>query len=105
MKTNSTQREILLMTGTTYLSREWCGRDENKSQLSPKEMLEEACWNGLIKEIIPELFRKEEENNLYLWQIKSGSSFLELDLAEYPEEKDKYFSIDPYSFLGLQSEN
>ena len=105
MNTNSTQREILLMTGTSYLSKEWCGKDESKSQLSSKEMLEEACWNGLLKDIIPELFRKEEESNLYLWQIKSGSSFLELEFGEYPDEKDKYFSIDPYSFLGLQSEN
>src|SRR4051812_43083474 len=90
MKSNSTQREILLMTGTTYLSKEWCGKDDN-SQLSSKERLEEACWNGLIKEIIPELFRKEaqeEEKELYLWQVKTGSSFLELDLGEYPEEKD-----------------
>jgi len=94
------------MTGTTYLSREWCGKEDNKSPLSSKEMLEEACWNGAIQQIIPELFKKvEEEKTLYLWQIRSGSSFLELDLGEYPEAKDKYFSIDPYSFLGLQSEN
>ena len=105
MNTNSTQREILLMTGTSYLSKEWCGKDENSSKLNPKEMLEEACWNGLLKDIIPELFRNEEENDLYLWQIKSGSSFLELEFGEYPEEKDKYFSIDPYAFLGLMSEN
>lgn len=93
------------MTGTSYLSREWCAKDESSGKLDPKEMLEEACWNGLLKDIIPELFRKEEENDLYLWQIKSGSSFLELEFGDYPEEKDKYFSIDPYAFLGLQCDN
>jgi hypothetical protein len=34
--------------------------------------------------------------------VKEANSFIELDLAEVPGETDKYFSINPYSFLQTQ---
>ena len=42
------------------------------------------------------------EKKLYLWDIKQGNSFIELELGEIPGETDKLASIDPYSFLHLQ---
>ena len=97
-----TQQEILLMTGTSFSSRQWCEKDgaEDKKMLTEKERLEEACWYGLVKEMLPELFRKvEKDKKLFLWQISEGKSFLELDLGEIPLEKDRFYSIDPYAFL------
>jgi hypothetical protein len=35
-----------------------------------------------------------------LWGIKEGDSFVEFDFSELPAETDKYFSLDPYSFLS-----
>lgn len=104
MKTNYIQQEILLMTGTTFSTRQWCEKDPGKqNNLTEKEHLEEACWNGLIQEMIPEIYEQAEGNKkLFLWQIKEGNSFIELELGEVPEVKDKYFSIDPYSFMPLQ---
>jgi hypothetical protein len=65
--------------------------------------LEEACWNGLLKEMLPEVFKEiDADTELYLWQIKDASAFISLELAEFPEEKDKFFSIDPYTFLPVQ---
>lgn len=105
MKTNTTQQEILLITGTTFSSRQCCERDDsgNSRQLSEKEKLEEACWNGLIKEMLPEICEQPgKAKALTLWEVREGASFLELDLSEFPAKKDKYSSIDPYSFLQTQ---
>ena len=104
MKTNYIQQEILLMMGTAFLTRQWCEKDPGKqNNLTEKEQLEEACWNGLMQEMIPEIYEHPDGNKkLFLWQIKEGKSFIELELGEVPEEKDTYFSIDPYSFMHLQ---
>ena len=104
MKTNYIQQEILLMTGTTFSIRQCCEKDPGKqNNPTEKEQLEEACWNGLLQEMVPEIYEQTKGNKkLFLWQIKEGKSFIEIELGELPEEKDKYFSIDPYSFMHLQ---
>jgi hypothetical protein len=105
MKATSTQQEILRMTGTSFANRQAqdkSGNDKSKN-LSQMEKLEEACWNGLLKEMLPEVFKEiDAEKELYLWQIKEASSFIELELAEFPEEKDRYLSLDPYLFMPVQ---
>jgi len=105
MKATSTQQEILLMTGTSFANRQSedkSGNDKSKN-LSQRERLEEACWNGLLKEMLPEVFKEvDKEKELYLWHIKEASSFIELELAEFPEEKDSHLSLDPYVFLPVQ---
>jgi hypothetical protein len=108
MKKISTQQEVLLLTGTNFSSRQWSTKDETPSKkLTDEEKLEEACWNGLLPEMLPEIFADTitPEKKLYLWQIKEGASFLEVEMGEYPEAKDNYFSIDPYSFLACRCSN
>ena len=103
MEQNSTQQEILLLTGTSFSSRQWSEKDgsADKQRLTEKERLEESCWYGLVKEMLPELFRQPDAaHKIFLWQILEGKSFLELDLGETPFEKDRFYSIDPYSFLS-----
>lgn len=104
MEPNSTQQEILLVTGTSFSSREFCQTDGTiYHQLSEKEKLEVACWNGLLPVMLPEIFRQFSVNKkLYLWEIREASSFIELELGEQYMEFEKYFSIDPYSFLPIQ---
>jgi hypothetical protein len=103
MKTNFTQQEILLITGTSFSSRQLCEKNEqDKTQFTEKEQLEEACWNGLLEEMLPEIYGKTDAGKkLYLWQIRKGLSFLEIELGELPGNKEKYFSIDPYTFLPM----
>ncbi len=104
MKTNSTQQEILLITGTSFSSREFCETTDgiNYNHLTEKERLELACWNGLLPEILPEIFEQHSLKKLYLWEIREASSFIELELGEIHLELEKEFSIDPYSFLPMQ---
>ena len=92
------------MTGTTFSIREWCEKDTtNQKNFTEKEQLENACWNGLLQNLLSEIFVKtEEDKNLSLMEIREGLSFIELDLGASQEEMDKYFSIDPYSFIHLR---
>ena len=105
---NSTQQEVLLITGTTFSSSQLSKKDDSAkfNNLTDIEQLEEACWNGLLQELLPEIFDKSiAERKSYLWQIKEGKSFLELEWAEFPEKKDDFFSIDPYVFLKAENYN
>jgi len=105
MKTKSTQQEVLLITGTRFSSRQCQDKKDagNPNRLTDNEMLEDACWNGLIQSMLPEVFESiPDANKLYLWRTKEADAFIELELGEYPEEIEKEFSIDPYSFLPAQ---
>ncbi|HUR12178.1 MAG TPA: hypothetical protein VM012_12460 [Flavitalea sp.] len=105
MKKHSTQQEILLLTGTSFSSREICDNSEpvNQKRLTEIERLEEACWNGLLAAMLPEIYPEgDAENPIYLWKVREGDSFLEIDLGNIQEEKDNFFSIDPYTFLKTQ---
>ncbi len=104
METNL-QQEILLMTGTHFTSMQcWeknnSGNDHGNSE---SDQLQDACWNGLLEEMLPEIC--ERNKNLYLWQIRENKCCLNIELGELPLELEPYFSIDPYTFLAEQSEN
>ena len=106
MKPNSTQQEVLLMTSTNFTNSQWCAKDDDNQTNHPteKEQLIEACWNGLLQELLPEICDQADgDKKLYLWQITEAEAFIELELGELPMEKDNYFSINPYSFLQMQS--
>jgi hypothetical protein len=108
METNFTQQEILLNKGAKFLANDWClkqASDSAKNQTS-SEKLEEACWNGLLKDIIPELFTLQgDTQKLTLWKVRQMSAFIELELADYPAVTDGYFSINPYLFLTKEECN
>jgi hypothetical protein len=102
MKTNSTQQEILLITGTGFSARQWCEKnDQGQNQFTEKEQLQNACWNGLLPEMLPEICKPAKDKDLYLWQITEATSFINLELGEVPGEIEKYHSINPYYFLPL----
>jgi hypothetical protein len=104
METNL-QQEILLMTGTNFTSRQcWQKNNSEKENfLSESDELQDACWNGLLREMLPEICEKNRK--LYLWQIKENKSCIDIELGELPSPLEAYFSIDPYTFLAVQSEN
>ena len=106
MATNATQQEILFMTGTSFSSRLCYEMDGDTGRLSQKQQLEEACWNGMLGEMLPELHLNPSPfQRMIVWKIREALSFLELDLGEFPVNKDQQLSIDPYCFLAGQSYN
>jgi hypothetical protein len=102
METKSTQQEILLNTNTHFAHQQWASKDDTGSEnLNPIEQLEKACWEGLVKELIPELdITLHTRNKLWLWQVHETQSFLALDFYEFPGPKENAASIDPYLFMG-----
>lgn len=101
-----TQQEVLLMTGSSFSTRQWAERTESaRDSGTPEEKLEEACWNGLLKELLPEVFGSENSRSMFLWKVRKSDSFLELELSESPMENDHATSIVPQYFLGTQSLN
>lgn len=108
MKRNFKQQEVLLVTKSRFAKRICIGieKDGNNGSTS-LDQLTEACWNGLLFEILPELLENSTEGKeLYLWHVRQGESFLH---AEYSEEAfstiDHFMSIDPYFFLPGNYEN
>jgi len=105
METPVAQQEILLVTGTSFTVTHFCetSNEMGYTDLSEKEKLEVACWNGMLPVMLPEIFRQFSRNRkLYLWEIREGQSFIELELGEKYMEFDKRFTLDPYMFLPLQ---
>ncbi len=101
----STQQEVLLVTGSRFASRQYCEKDgtEQPKNLSQPEKLKEACWNGLLKDILPELFfMVNPEARMFMWQMRECRHVLAMEMAEEPSDIDYFASIDPYCFLETQ---
>ncbi|MEO6548489.1 MAG: hypothetical protein ABIN94_10840 [Ferruginibacter sp.] len=108
MEYNSTQQEVLVMTGTKFASRQPSEKDSigNSKDLTAAEKLKDACWNGLLKEMLPEIFESDGYNTkLYLWQVREANQFFALEMSEFPVAVNKNFSIDPYRFMEVQELN
>lgn len=78
-------------------------RDNRK--LSPEQVLEEACTNGSLQDLLPEMFKNSQHHKAYLWEMHPGFSFLQLEFGETPMEIDLRHSIDPHYFLLAKCEN
>ena len=103
METDILQQEILLLTGTTFSQGQLCENDakDDSNHLSESEKLEEACWTGLLDELLPEIITNKK---LPLWQIGDSAFSLQIELSEYPSE-EKQLSINPYYFLRTMKYN
>lgn len=101
------QQEILIMTGTSFSSRQCLQKKEGNSNVySENEQIQEACWNGLLPSMLPEILEKPAaDKKLYMWRIKENRSCVEIDLAEAPCDMEKVYSIDPYAFMEVQLMN
>lgn len=101
MKTDATQMEILLVTGTSFSSRQLIGREHlPDTPKDDKENLESACWNGLLQEMLPEIIPGSHgSNQIFLWEIKEGNKTIELEMGKTPGNPDHLLSIDPYTIL------
>lgn len=99
MKPETINQEILLFTQSSFCNRPFCKRNsdqENPESYSSMEELEKACWDGMLTELLPELF---DDPHNYTWKTASGINFLSVSLGPYPSTIEKQSSLDPYLFL------
>lgn len=109
MKPKTTNHEILLFTGTGFASRQFCSRnqenDKGKKQ-SPMEELENACWDGMLYEMFPEILGSfSAKCESFIWHIMSGKNFLRISLGPAPTVMENETAIDPYFFMLSACEN
>ena len=103
MDPENIQHEILFFTGTSFAQKEFRNSEQTPTErnLSLTDKLEQAFWNGLLFEMLPELKTTDEDDRQkYLWQINVYRSALWLNLGKLPESVDCRYSVDPYQFYG-----
>jgi hypothetical protein len=103
MNADILQQEIILTTGTSFSQRQLFENDakDESNHLSESQRLEEACWTGLLDELLPEVITNKK---LRIWQIWDSEFSLQIELSEYPS-KERWFSINPHYFLRTMSHN
>jgi hypothetical protein len=98
------QLEILLFTDTEFSSRQYQDKsDKGNQSYEKRRSLEEACWNGLLHETMPELYWAMQKKHLVLWKTTQADHFLELEYGIFTEQKESLSSINPYLFIGSRS--
>ncbi|HRN80237.1 MAG TPA: hypothetical protein PLU07_06230 [Ferruginibacter sp.] len=99
MKKHFVHQEILLRPSSDYFKKEWCeiNPEKNKNKkLSDRERVLELIWNGVLPELLPEIYLLNEENRpLILWEIYETPQWLELNLGDTESFPLDRYSINP----------
>lgn len=102
------QQEVVLATNSRFARHQYCEQNEKDpgKKSSKEENFINACWNGMLKDMLPELFiQHHSDTHLFLWQMRTCNNTLTLEMSEEPREMDFSASIDPYCFMELQVYN
>jgi hypothetical protein len=107
MNTSTHQKEILLVANASFFSKNWVKRNEADADknFTAKEKLIDACWNGIVPQLLPECFDATTDEALTLCSIMDTRAFIDLDFWDFEIEKENEFSLNPYIFMELQSYN
>lgn len=104
MKKISINQEILLNADCTFFKRDWCelNNSKNNKALSQKEQVIQLCWNGVLQEMIPEIYNHEPgKKPLTLWEINENGRLLDLRYGDYDRQMNDEWSVNPYVYLAL----
>lgn len=95
-------QEIFIVHSSKFFSKQFLELEQlpYHKKLSHKEQLAEACWNGLLKEALPEI-----STSLRLQQINEGNKFLNICFGENDKPGSTVFSLNPYFFLNHSRKN
>ncbi len=103
MKKTSTNQEILLNANCSFFKRDWCELNSSKQNkaLSQKEQVIQLCWNGIIPELLPELYYMLGNKQLTLWEINESGCLVDLRYGEFDMHMNDEWTINPYVRLSL----
>jgi len=96
------QRQLEIILITRFSSRQFCGKYDfnNQNFYAEFKEFEEACWNGVLHKLLPEIYWEIEGNKkLFLWKVTQAHHFLQLEFAGRPYVNEWAFSLNPYSFF------
>jgi hypothetical protein len=103
MKPAIISQEILLFTGTSFTKKEFCVINPFSgwaASPSPVEDLENACWSGMLYELLPELSMYAlYDMKIFIWNILSAEHFILISQGTHPQPVTNETSVDPHLFL------
>jgi hypothetical protein len=107
MKNNFTSQEILLLTNTKFSGRTYSKKNEHTAQpkKSAKTDLAEACWNGMLTEILPEISITKDNKPLTLWELGEGRNIFYLQLGDADIIPEVAFTLNPYALMQTVCSN
>ncbi len=107
MEKHTVTQEILLITASSFAQKDLCDKDSENNSIPSRssEKLEEACWNGLLDELLTNSPQTRKYGKLFIWTIHVSQAFLCVELAQSPEGIEAAFSLDPHMFLKLRNVN
>lgn len=102
MKPIIANQEIMLFAGTSFSKREFCHlvktkRPEINSSIAE---LEQACWAGILFEMLPELSSLFAGSKAFIWDIHATNHFVLINQGTRPQQVENAFSVDPHFFLA-----
>ena len=101
------QKEILLVTKAGFFSDRLVKVSDIKSEnnLTQRDHLIDACWNGNINEMLPECFNSEEDNALRIWCICDTYTFINLNFWDGEAPSEQELAINPNIFMPVKEYN
>ena len=98
MKPQHIHQEVLIFTNSTLSQKVLFKKNSSNNNSSAAEELEEAFWDGLLNELVPEIMPSSPHPKMFIWGIHAGKFYLLIDLADTPGITESIFSIDPHLF-------
>lgn len=106
MKNKAVHQEILLIATSAYCKQTNAAHKSTNRHNTNTEQLEDACYNGLLNAMLPEIIEKSAKGKkLLIWNIRHGQDYLQIGLSEFSMHIINRFSIDPDYFLGGVCQN
>ena len=105
MKPQRVHQEVLIFTNTTLSQKALCRNNYSNKNNSAIEELEEAVWDGLLNELVPEIMPATQNSKMAIWAVYAGKFYLLIDLADSPGTPESIFTIDPNVFLAIKNMN
>ena len=98
MKLQHVHQEVLIFTNTTLSQKALCRKNSSSKNSPAIEELEEAFWDGLLNELVPEIMPSTLHPKMVIWGVHARKFYLLIDLADSPGITESILSIDPHLF-------
>lgn len=100
MKQKYIQQEIVFFINNKFSGNLLCEKKENKDKpaASAREQMADACWNGLLNQLLPEICIKVDNKPLTIWEVQEAQNALLLQLGTLTVTAAED-SINPYRFI------
>ena len=105
MKPQRVHQEVLIFTTTSLSQRTLYKKNGSQNNRSAIEEMEEAFWDGLLSELVPEIMPSTQDEKMVIWGVYAGEFYLLIDLANSPGIPASGFTIDPNLLLSVMNMN